>query len=489
MRPRFAPVTAAAALALSACAAPEVRIAYPQPQTPSQEAMVKALSQVFLDFPQPAEGLKEFAAGFDAALAARGGSVLAYRAAPAVPDGVRESLSPSAVVTITFEPLSVVRADTVREVKGKDAQGKETVTKVPYVKRTARLPVQLSLTSADPAVPRCERAVSAEFSEERTREDAARTDDAAWLRKASAKLMRAAGRKAGAALPAPRLVEHRRPVFIDSQDKASKEAAEHAFKGAWEAASALWAARVDDGRGGWRDLWDLALAAESRRVYPEAERLYRLAQERAGGDPEAAPLRFDEVLSDLSSGARLLARSEAAAAYFGRPTAVLPFSDDTTSVDGPANLRRLVAEALTDGGWSVIPSDEVDAALRRNGFSQGGQLKKTTPAKLASWTDADRLVFGHIDEFRNIMLGSIGRRLVAGTLRVWDAASRADAHLSEKKAETTEVAGPNDAGARFSAQLGKALVENLRGKPLAEESASWVERVLQGLPLRPPPRR
>ena len=485
---RRARLAALIALLTCACAAPEVRLTYPQPQTPQQEALARSLSQVYLAFSQPTDSMREFAAAFDQGLASRGGAVLAYAFSPSEQDPAAAALAPSAVVRISLEPISVVRTDTVKEVKSKDSEGKETVSKVPYVKRTARLQVQMAMASASGGSGPG-RTVSVDFSDERAKESAEKTDDAAWLRKAHVRLMRSAGRKAAGALPGPPLVQRSRPVFVDGKDPASAEARDHAFKGAWEAASALWASRLEEGRGGWRDLWDLALAAESRRVFPEAERLYRLAQEKSAGDPEAAALKFDEVFSDIATAARFLGRSETGAAYFARPTAVMPFSDETTSVDGPANIRRMLAEALTEGGWAVIPSDEVDAALRRQGFSQGGQLKKTTPAKLAAWTDAERVLFGNISEFRNIMLGALGRRTVAGTIRIWDAGAGTDAYSSEKKVETVETAGPDDAAGRFSAQLGKALVENLRGKPLAEESSLWVERVLQGLPLRPPTRR
>lgn len=485
---RRAVLAASAAALLAACAAPEVRLSYPMPKTPQQEAIAKALSQAFLAFTQPTDGMREFAVSFDQVLAARGGAVLAYAFSPSEQDALASSLAPSSVIRISFEPISVVRSESTKEVKSKDSQGKETVAKVPFVKRTGRLQVQLALAGAAD-LPAIGRSVSVEFTEERKKDSAERTDDAAWLRKAQPRLMRSAGKKAAASLPVAGLVQRSRPVFVDDKDPVSAQARDHAFKGAWEAASALWASRLEEGRGGWKDVWDLALAAESRRVYPEAERLYRKAQEKSAGDPEAAALKFDEVIADISAASRFMGRSEAAAEYFSRPTAVMPFSDETTSIDGPANLRTMVAQSLTEGGWAVIPSDEVDAALRRHGFSQGGQLKKTTPAKLAAWTDAERVLFGDISEFRNIMLGAVGRRLVAGSVRIWDATARSDSYSSEKKVETVEAAGPKDAAGRLSAQLGKALIENLRHKPLAEESETWVERVLQGLPLRPPPRR
>ena len=150
----------------------------------------------------------------------------------------------------------------------------------------------------------------------------------------------------------------------------------------------------------------------------------------------------------------------------------------------------MTAEALARGGYAVGGLEEVDASLRRHGYSQGGQLRRGKPADFARWTGADRLVFGDVTEFRNVMLGFLGRREVAGRLWVWDAAAGAEVYSAEESAVSQDgTLDGGDAGGRFAGQLGKALLEGWLGKPLAAESALWVMRSLQGLPMRPPAKR
>lgn len=463
---------------LAACGGPSIRVSYPAPQNPADEALARTLSQVYVLFQSQDddEDLGVFAARLDKALAARGGSVLAYRTSSLAEDSFSSSLAPSAILNVSLTHGPVLRSDFER--------GDSTRTFHTRISR--RLDMTLLLASQEPGGLHVERTLGVEHATEHSREQASKLTDAAWLRENSEKLLKAGAARAGAALPLPRSIERRRSLHVDDKDAISQEASEKAQRGAWEEASGLWAQRLEEGRGGWRDLANLALAAEARRAFPEAQRLYQKAREAAGPDPEAAKVVWDEILSDLASGARLVARSEAAASWFSLPVAVLPFSDETTSVDGPENLRRMTAEALSQGGYAVLPADEVDLNMRRHGFSQGGQLSKGQPGDFARWTGAKRLVFGHIAEFRNVMLGFIGRREVSGDFRFWDADAGRDLYAATATAVTLDgtLDGGKAAG-RFLGQLGVALLENWTGKPLGPESALWVVRSLRGIPLRP----
>ncbi|TBR24549.1 hypothetical protein EPO15_03855 [bacterium] len=489
MRARSFPLLLAAAL--SACGPAAVRVAYPAGDSPEDLAAAKALSQLYLVF-SPEDGdndLGTFAAALDEGLRARGGAVLAYRAAGPEADPFLAELAPSAVLSadLTLGPLE--RSDFEKEVKSKDKDGVETVRKDPFTRLTRRLSVSLRLTGPDGS-GLGSRTVAAEESEEKSRAEAPKVGESSWMGRHGEKLMKEAAKRAAAALPAPRAVTRDRVLFVDKEDPASKDASAKAQDGAWEDASALWADRLAEGRGGWREVWNLGVAAEQRKAYAEAARLYRKAGAEASSDTAAAQVPFSEAAADASRGAALFARSESAAAFFARPTAVLPYSDDTTSVDGPANLRRLTAAALRRGGWAVADVEATDRLLRRHGYSQGGQLKRADPADLAAWTGAERLFFGDVSEFRNVMLGFLGRREVVGTLRLWDAGPGAEVYSVEKSAVTQDgTLDGADATGRLAGQLGKALFEAWSGKPLGAESALWVVRALQGLPLRPPTKR
>lgn len=485
--PPYAALSLAAALC--ACGPPRIRVAYPAGDTPEALAAAKALSQLYLVFPEEDgdHDLGAFASAFDEALRARGGALLAYRAAPAGPDPFLAELAPSAVLELDLSFGPVTRSDFEKEVKTKDSEGKEQTRKDPYTRVARRLDATLRLSAQ--GVEPLERSVWVVESEEKPRDEAKKTSDPVWARRFAEKLARSAAARAATALPAPRAVTRERTLHVDKEDPASKDASYKAQEGAWEEASALWAAKLDGGTGGWRELWNLAVAAEQRKAYSEAERLFKKSQEAAGTDPAAASSPFAEAAADAARGALLFARSEAAAAFFARPLAVLPFSDDTTSVDGPANLRKMTAEALSRGGYAALELEEVDRALRRHGYSQGGQLARGKPKDFAAWTGAERLVFGDVTEFRNVMLGFLGSREVAGTLRLWDASAGADIYVSTRTAASREgTLDGADAAGRLAGQLGKALFEAWRGKPLGPESALWVVRSLQGLPLRPPKR-
>lgn len=490
MRARTAALAALAG-SLAACVPGTVRVAYPSGDSPEDVAAAKALSQVYVVFAAEdgEQDLGAFAAALDEGLRARGGAVVAYRAAGNEPDPFVAELAPTAILSVDLTLGPLERSDFEKEVKTKDKDGVETVRKDPFTRLTRRLAASLALRGPDGG-DRGSSTVLSEASEEKPRAEAAKVGEGSWLGRHGDKLMRDVAKRAAAALPAPRVVTRDRELFIDKKDDTSKNAASKAFDGAWEEASALWVARLEDGRGGWRELWNLAVAAEQRKAYAEAARLYRKAGAEASSDTAAVKVPFSEAAADSLRGAALFSRSTAAAAFFSRPTAVLPYSDDTTSVDGPANLRMLTAAALRRGGWAVTDTEETDRALRRHGYSQGGQLKRADPSDLAQWTGTERLFYGNVAEFRNVMLGFLGRREVVATLRLWDAEPGADVYSVEKSAVSQEgTLDGGDATGRLAGQLGKALLEAWTRKPMGAESALWVVRALQGLPLRPPTKR
>lgn len=491
MRPRLSlPLLLAGALA--ACVPSRVRVAYPASDDPAALAAAKALSQVYAVFPEEDADadLGAFAAAFEEALKARGGSLLAYRVSAPGPDPFLAELAPSAVLSVDLAWGPLQREEFQKDVKVKDKEGVERTEKRPFTRLKRRLDAVVSLRSPDAVEGGTLESVSAERSEEKAAAEALKVPEAAWMSRHGGELLKAVARAAAGAMPAPRTVTREREVFSAKEGPASKEASEKAFAGSWEEASALWAQRLEGGQGGWRELWNLAVAAEQRRAFAEAERLFRKAGDSAAGDPESAKTPFAEAAADAARAQRFAPRSEAAAAFFSRTTAVLPFSDDTTSVDGPLNLRRMTSDALRRGGWSVGDPDNVDARLRELGYSQGGQLARVDPASLSRRLGAERLFFGDVTQFRNVTLGFSGRREVEGSLRLWDAAAGSEVYRAERSVANHD--GTSDAGeaaARLAGQLGKSLLENWLRKPLGAESAVWVSRVLQGLPMRPPAKR
>ena len=272
-------------------------------------------------------------------------------------------------------------------------------------------------------------------------------------------------------------VERFRPVFRKKGDKESEEAGLLAQRNRWDKAEEIWLRR-DAAGGGWRDSLGLAVAAELKKDYAAAETRYREAQARAAGDKEAAPVRWAEIYRDLELASSTRSARGCDGGWFGERTALLPFSDETTSVDGPPLVRQLVYEQLKAGGYNLVPLEETDAVLRAHGFSDGGQLAAAKPENLAAWLGAGRLVYCNLSDFGEIMAGVYNRRMVKGSVRVWaDGGPDISFEESVVKVKTPK----NFAGGMFG-QLAKGLVERIKNKPLAYESGLFSQQVTENLP-------
>jgi len=85
--------------------------------------------------------------------------------------------------------------------------------------------------------------------------------------------------------------------------------------------------------------------------------------------------------------------------------AVLPMSNETNDLDAAAYIRQLIFNRLNSRGIPLVPLAEVDAKLKVQGFTDGGQLRATTPQKLGEWIGADGLFYGTIEDFEYVNVG------------------------------------------------------------------------------------
>lgn len=275
---------------------------------------------------------------------------------------------------------------------------------------------------------------------------------------------------------AGRVVERFRPVFSVKDDAEAEKAVKLAGNGKWEEASEIWAGRLSS--GGWRDQLGLAVAAEVRKDYGEAEEAYRRAQALAAGDKAAKPVRWQEIYRDLEKersipGARRCDRS-----WFEVKTALLPFSDETTSIDGPVLARQLVFAQLKEAGYSLVPLEKTDEALRSRGFSDGGQLGAAKPEELAAWLGAGRLLYSNLTDYGEIMAGVYNRRMVKGSFRAWEAGEKEIAF----EESVVSVKTPKSLLGGLAGQLAKGLVERLKNRPLAYEAGIFSRQAAENLP-------
>lgn len=272
-------------------------------------------------------------------------------------------------------------------------------------------------------------------------------------------------------------VERFRPVFRKKGDKESEEAGQLAQHKRWDKAEEIWLKRAA-AEDAWRESLNLAVSAELKKDYAAAEAYYRQAQARAGGDKEAAVVRWGEIYRDLELVSSTGAAAGCDGAWFGKRTAVLPFSDETTSVDGPPLVRQLVYETLKAGGYDLVSLEETDEVLRRRGYSDGGQLAAAKPDQLAAWLGAGRLVYCNVSDFGEIMAGVYNRRMVKGAVRVWET-GRPEFSFEES---VVKVKTPKNFAGGLLGQLAKGLVERIKNKPLAYETGLFSQQVAENLP-------
>ena len=101
--------------------------------------------------------------------------------------------------------------------------------------------------------------------------------------------------------------------------------------------------------------------------------------------------------------------------------AVLPMVNESNDLDGPPFLRRLLQDGLASGGFRVLPLEAIDASLKTQGFTDGGQLHAATPQKIGEWTGADTLLYSTIEDFDYINVGFYAQRRVKIAARLVNA--------------------------------------------------------------------
>jgi hypothetical protein len=317
------------------------------------------------------------------------------------------------------------------------------------------------------------------FAEERSDNE---LDPAEWYEENEGRMIDDAVRRLSARYLG-REVRRFRPVFRKKDDKEAASAVKLARDGKWGEAEAIWTRRLSE-RNDWRDMLDLGVAAEVRRDYPAAQNYYLRAREAAAGDTNAKAARWDDILNDLkmvlSTGAAAPAAEQD---WFAPVAAVLPFTDQTTSVDGPPMLRAMIYEALKTAGYPVQTLEETDNILRSHGFTQGGQLGAAERKDLCKWLGVERMFYGDISEFGEVMAGVYNRRQIKGRARLWDL--KANDFVWEVEPAVVNVSLQKKFLTGIITQFAKGIIERLKNKPLAYESALFTNKTVEALPSKP----
>ena len=485
------------ALLLSGCGNYySVRVPYNLPDMPGAASARPALSAVYLKVSVPKSGEDTGLGALAGALTNRQGpefrpSELARRAARALSgpgakvcawrvdkaggdDPFLGRLAPSGLLVIeaAAPSLSSKKEERSKVYYNKKKQSQTVKNKVWAY--SASLYAKVSFYSLPEMLELDSWADTFSFAEDRFDNS---KDAAEWYAENEEKLYtglaeRLKGRYAG------RPVERFRPLFAVKKDKESEEALKLARENKWDGAEEIWGRRAG-AAGGWRDQLGLAVAAELRRDYAGAGALYARAQAAAAGDKAAGGVPWAEIFRDLEIFSSTAAAGSCGRDWFAGRTALLPFTDQTTFVDGPPLVRRLVYEHLKAAGYDLLTLDETDELLRRRGFSDGGQLAAAKPADIAGWLGAKRLIYCDISDFGEIMAGVYNRRMVKGSAVVWEAGSGAELAFAES---VVKVKTPKNFASGLFSQLAKGLAERIKNAPLAYESGLFARQLTENLP-------
>ena len=275
-----------------------------------------------------------------------------------------------------------------------------------------------------------------------------------------------------------RTVFRSRPLFAEKKDKLSEKALSLARSGDWSGAAAIWRERA--ATAGWRDYLGLAVAAELSGDLPAARGYYGRAKAASAGDKAASGVRWGEIYGDLDYASSRPPERACDGSWFGVKTALLPFSDETSSVDGPPLVRQLLYDRLREAGYDLVPLESTDEVLRGRGFSDGGQLTAARPEQIAGWLGAGRLIYCDISDYGEIMAGVYDRRMVAGTARIWEKGA-GEISLSES---VIKISAQKSLLGGLASQLAKGLAERVRNKPLGPEAGLFARQLSSALPAR-----
>jgi hypothetical protein len=170
---------------------------------------------------------------------------------------------------------------------------------------------------------------------------------------------------------------------------------------------------------------------------------------------------------------------------FAGKVAVLPMSNGSNDLDAPVFLRNLLQSGLAARGFEVLPLPQIDSQLKTQGFTDGGQLRATTPQKIGEWTGADSLFYSTIENFDYINVGFYTQRRVKILCRLVSAKTGERLWETERESSTRAVAtNRRDAETLFAVQMAVKAVEKAAHQPLQPESRKAVLQLLSTLPRR-----
>jgi len=166
--------------------------------------------------------------------------------------------------------------------------------------------------------------------------------------------------------------------------------------------------------------------------------------------------------------------------------AVLPFANDSNSIDAPVFMQKLAADGLAAGGYAVLPIRDVNERLRAAGITVGGQLASKTPQELARITGASAVLYGTVKSFNYTTLGFYQKREVALSAQLVGADGTEQWRQSVSASRTfwnfDAMENLGEALKAVGTQLAVKLLEKLISHPLYPEMLRSVHDLFITLP-------
>ena len=173
--------------------------------------------------------------------------------------------------------------------------------------------------------------------------------------------------------------------------------------------------------------------------------------------------------------------------------AVLPFANDSNSIEAPVFMQKLAADGMTAGGYAVIPIADVNERLRKAGITVGGQLGSRTPQELASICGASAILYGNVAAFTYTTLGFYQKREVALQARLVGADGTEQWRQSVSASRTfwnfKAMENLRETFKAVGTQLAVKLLEKLISHPLYPEMLRSVHDLFITLPSARDPGR
>jgi hypothetical protein len=230
---------------------------------------------------------------------------------------------------------------------------------------------------------------------------------------------------------------------------------------------------------------NLGIYYERNIEYKEALALYNEALKRlkAKSPQDNHAKNIASMIKEVESVSTLQNTSKEAwqlPLWLSEPWAVLPFENEAVDLTGHEYTRKFVYSWFRDGGYNVLPIENVDEKLHDLGITQGGQLIAYFPKKIAKKLDCRWLVYGKTIEFKSMNLGIYQRRQVQINLKIVDGRTGRTHWEDTQQVVRETLAHP---GVGFVAGVIKDQVQKTARTFLSEESQESVIRMLESFPF------